>query len=128
MKQGTSANGEIWAYCKPVDMRKSFEALGALVREQMSKNPLSGAKFIFTNRRRKVAKVLYFDGSGICLLIKRLEKARFPELWRWTAHETLGLKRSELALFLEGSSLVGRFAVSEPLLGQKDLEVVDKRV
>jgi len=126
MKLGLSSHGEIWAYCKPVDMRKSFESLGALVREQMGKNPLSGAKFIFTNRRRKVAKVLYFDGSGMCLLIKRLERAKFPELWRWSAGEMLGLKRSELALFLEGSNLVGRFAVSEPLLVQKDLEVTSK--
>lgn len=126
MKMSGSVGREIWAYCKPVDMRKSFESLGALVREQMSRNPLSGAKFIFTNRRRSVAKMLYFDGSGMCLLIKRLEKAKFPELWRWSSHETLGLKPSELALFLEGSNLVGRFIVSEPLLVQKDLEVPHK--
>lgn len=106
----------IYAFCAPVDMRKSFQGLSALVREEMGKDPLSGALFLFTNRRRSHAKVLWFDGSGLCVLAKRIERGRFPALWAYTEHAHVPLKRSELELFLEGSELVGRFQVSPPLL------------
>jgi transposase len=111
----------IYAYCAPIDARKGFEGLAALVREEMGKDPLSGALFLFTNRRRSHAKVLWFDGSGMCVLSKRLERGRFPALWECTDRPHVPLKRSELELFLEGSELVGRFQVSPPILSAEDL-------
>lgn len=111
----------IHAYCAPVDMRKHFEGLSALVREEMGQDPLSGALFLFTNRRRTHAKALWFDGSGLCVLSKRLERGRFPALWKCTEQPYIPLKRSELELFLEGSELVGRFQVSPPLLSHEAL-------
>lgn len=111
----------IHAYCAPVDMRKHFEGLSALVREQMGQDPLSGALFLFTNRRRTHAKALWFDGSGLCVLSKRLERGRFPALWKCTEQPYIPLKRSELELFLEGSELVGRIQVSPPLLSHETL-------
>ncbi len=112
---------EIFAYCKPVDMRKGFEGLAGVVRNEMKRDPLSGALFLFTNRRRTRAKALLFDGSGMCIYAKRLERGRFAKLWRWSAHEQLVLKLSELQLFFEGSDLVGRFRVGPDALTQKDL-------
>lgn len=114
---------EIYAFCEPVDMRKGFEGLAGIVRNDMGLDPLGGALFLFTNRRRTHAKVLLFDGSGLCVYAKRLERGQFAKLWRWSRHKQLVLKRSELELFLEGSDLVGRFRVSPDPLTKKDLAV-----
>lgn len=111
----------IYAYCGPVDMRKGFEGLAALVREELGDDPLEGALYLFTNRRRTHAKLLWFDGTGLCVMAKRLERGRFPALWHHTRRRSLSLKRSELELFLEGSELVGRYQVSPPVLTQREL-------
>jgi len=60
-----------------VDMRKSFDGLDALVRSQLQENPVSGALFVFINRRKTHIKILYFDGAGYCLWYKRLEQGQF---------------------------------------------------
>ncbi len=62
----------ILAYCEPVDRRKGFEGLSGVVRNVMGQDPLCGAWFIFTNWRRTIAKVLRFDGTGLCVYAKRL--------------------------------------------------------
>ena len=116
----------IFAYCEPTDMRKGYEGLSSLVREELGSDPLSGSLFLFTNRRRTHAKLLWFDGSGLCVLCKRLEKGRFVALWNFSDHTSIPLKRSELELFLEGSHLVGRFRVSPPTLSSSDLAVSDQ--
>ncbi len=113
----------IFAYCEPTDMRKGYEGLSALVRDALGCDPLSGSLFLFTNRRRTHAKLLWFDGSGLCVLCKRLEKGRFVALWNYNETKSIPLKRSELELFLEGSHLVGRFRVSPPTLCNSDLAV-----
>lgn len=113
----------VFAYCEPTDMRKGYEGLSALVRDALKSDPLSGSLFLFTNRRRTHAKILWFDGSGLCVLCKRLEKGRFAALWKFTERSSIPLKRSELELFLEGSHLVGRFQVSPPTLSDSDLAV-----
>ena len=111
----------IYAYCAPVDLRKHWEGLSALIREEMRGDPLSGSMYLFTNRRRTLAKVLFFDGSGLCIYGKRLEKNRFAALWEYTDRTKLPLKKSELELFLEGSHLVARFQVSPRELSDDDL-------
>ena len=116
----------IYACCQPTDMRKGFEGLSALIREELGRDPLSGSLFLFTNRRRTHAKIVWFDGSGLCVLAKRLERGRFPALWQLTERKTVPLKRSELELFLEGSELVGRFQVSPPVLSDADLAVAPR--
>jgi transposase len=113
----------IYAYCRPVDMRKGWTGLAHLVDQEMGQNHLSGAMYLFTNRRRDLAKVLWFDGTGLCILQKRIEKGRFIALWTFTEHKKIPLKKSELELFLEGSHLVGRFQVSPPVLSDADLVV-----
>ena len=62
---------------KPVDMRKSFNGLWSEASEQLKEDPFSGALFVFTNKRRDRIKVLYWDGSGVWICAKRLEKGRF---------------------------------------------------
>lgn len=110
-----------WAYTEPCDMRKSFNTLGAIVEQQMKRSVLSGDLFLFVSRNRKRAKVLYFDGTGLCLLAKRLEKGRFAPLWNRKKEGGVEMTPSELALFIEGSETVGRLPMSPPLLTRRDL-------
>lgn len=121
--RGVSSQVRVLAYCQPTDMRKSYEGLSRLARKEMGHDVLSGTLFLFTNKRRNRAKVLYFDGTGLCVLAKRLERGQFAALWKRTNELTLSLTHAELELFLQGSELIGKFALSPPPLSQKDLAV-----
>jgi transposase len=92
-------------------MRKGHDGLSALVDRELGRDPLSGEMFLFVSRNRKRAKVLVWDGTGLCLYAKRLERGRFASLWREDA-SSIRLTVSELQLFLEGSTLVGRVKLS----------------
>jgi transposase len=102
----------VWAYREAVDMRKSFDGLFALVRDQLHRDVLSGDMFLFMGRNRRRAKVLLWDGTGLCVYAKRLEKGRFTPLWSLPDHEALQMTVTELQLFLEGTELVGRWPLS----------------
>jgi transposase len=115
---GSTRRVSVWAHAAPVDMRKAFDALSAIVTGAMGKELLSGDVFLFVSKNRKRAKALLWDGTGLCLYAKRLEKGRFTALWRSEAQgkdsAPLRMTMSELALFLEGSELAGRVALSPP--------------
>jgi transposase len=68
---------KIFVAVEPCDLRKSFNGLQALVSERLEEDLKQGALFVFTNRRRSRLKVLHWDGSGLWVLIKRLEKGTF---------------------------------------------------
>jgi len=70
----------ILLYAEPVDMRKSFNGLTALVKNQMQEDPLGGCLFAFINRRRNYLKVLWFEHGGFCIWSKRLEQGRFAPI------------------------------------------------
>jgi transposase len=106
----------VYAYAQPTDMRKGFDGLSALVTQGLQRDPLSGDAFIFVSRDRVRAKVLQWDGTGLCIYAKRLERGRFARLWRDDDEAPVTLTVSELDLFLEGSTLVGRVALSPPAL------------
>jgi transposase len=72
---------KIFVAIEAVDMRKGFEGLYGLVRDQLGQDPLSGYLFLFSNRTRTRLKALVWDGSGLWVCAKRLEKGRF----RWPA-------------------------------------------
>lgn len=106
----------VWACAEPVNMRKSFHGLYAVVRLQMGRDPLVGDMFLFVARNRKQARVLYWDGTGLVVIGKRLEKGRFNAPWQGDRTKPWCLTPNELSLFLEGSRLVGHFEVSPPQL------------
>lgn len=110
----------VYAFCGAVDMRKGFEGLLALAQRSCSQ-VLSGDLFLFVGRDLRRAKVVYFDGTGLCLFHKRLEQGRFACLWREPAGATLPLSGTELQLFLEGCALVGTKPLSPPPLAETAL-------
>jgi transposase len=105
---------QVWAYTSPADLRKGFDGLSAMVREELGRDPLSGDLFLFVSRNRIRAKVLHWDGTGLCLYAKRLEKGRFACLWPAVDDDAVRLTTTELSLFLEGSNLVGKIMLSPP--------------
>ena len=116
---GISGSIKVIAYAAPADMRKGFDTLSALVREQMRRDPLSGDLYLFVSRNRIRAKVLVWDGTGACLYTKRLEEGRFACLWRDPKKGELDLSVSELSLFLEGSQEIGRRRLSPSKIDPK---------
>lgn len=120
---GSSLSRRVYAYGAAVDMRKGHDGLSAMVREGLGRDPLSGDLYLFVSRNRIRAKVLLWDGTGLCVYAKRLERGRFACLWRAQACEVLELSSSELQLFLEGCELVGRVPLSPPQLSEKSLVI-----
>jgi transposase len=102
----------VFAFPEPADLRKGFNGLFGLVRSGLDRDPLSGDLYLFVNRRRTGCKVLLWDGTGLCIFMKRLEDGQFAELWRDRGCAALQLTASELALFIEGCKVVGRIALS----------------
>jgi transposase len=109
---GASPNVRVFAYTEPVDMRKGFDGLFGLVKTHLGRDPLSGDLFVFVSRNRKRAKVLLWDGTGLCLYAKRLERGQFANLWSGPDKAEIELTAAELQLFMEGSQLVGKVPVS----------------
>jgi len=111
----------VYAYGEPCDMRKSFNTLSALVVEKLGHDLMTGDLFLFVSRDRKRAKVIYFDGTGVCLFAKRLETGLFATPWKGPMSKNLTLTLTELSLFVEGSEALGRVTLSPPLLRKADL-------
>jgi transposase len=93
----------IFLALQPCDMRKSFDGLHALVEHALEDNVRSGALFVFSNKRRTLLKILYFDGNGLWILAKRLERGTFT--WPQGDDEKIALSPRALALLLEGVDL-----------------------
>jgi transposase len=113
---GSTRAVRVLALGEPVDMRKGFDGLFGLVSSRLGRDPLSGDLYLFTSRDRRRAKVLLWDGTGLCIYAKRLERGRFACLWRVEPGGVVTLTTSELDLFLEGCALVGRVPMSPPAL------------
>jgi transposase len=104
---GVGAATRVYLALGFTDMRKGFDGLYGLVRQRLEADPLSGHLFLFCNRPRTRLKVLFWDGSGLWVCAKRLEKGRFS--WPAGFEQDSGAKASihseELALLLGGIDL-----------------------
>jgi len=111
---GSTRNLRVWAYAAPADLRKGFDGLSGLVGNELGRDVLSGDCYLFLSRSCRSAKVLLWDGTGLCIYHKRLEQGRFPPLWSDSSSEAVVLTLSELTLFLEGCRMVTRVPLSPP--------------
>jgi transposase len=87
----------------PIDLRCGFNRLSGIARETLGYDPRGGALFVFFGKRRHAIKILFWDGSGMCLFYKRLDKGRFrlldtPE----TGATHVELNETELDALLDG--------------------------
>ena len=82
MMFGTSRSERVWARTAPTDLRKGYNGLYGLVKNELGRDPLSGDLHLFVNRQRTSCKVLMWDGTGLCIFMKRLERGRFALLRR----------------------------------------------
>ncbi|MGI9419466.1 MAG: IS66 family insertion sequence element accessory protein TnpB [Geminicoccaceae bacterium] len=89
----------VYLACRPRDMRRGFNGLAADVASVLQQDPYSGHLFIFRSKRGDYLKILHYDGSGLCLFAKRLEKGRFA--WPPIVDATMTLTPAQLALLIE---------------------------
>ncbi len=99
------ASVNIWLAVEPVDMRKGFDGLSAIVRNGFRTDVFGGDLFVFLSRRRNRAKILFWDGSGFVLYYKRLERGRFQRPVRGADGERVRIDASQLAMLLDGIDL-----------------------
>ena len=97
---GPSGALRVMVATKPVDFRKGAEGLAAIVREAMGSDPFSGAVYVFRAKRADRIKLIFWDGTGLCLYAKRLEDGEFR--WPRIADGTMRLSAAQLSALLEG--------------------------
>ncbi len=97
---GLGAGTRIYLKCGVTDLRKSFDGLTKIVEEDLSRNITDGELIVFCNRARHRLKAIYWDGSGLCLFLKRLEGGRFA--WPNSVESAKEITSAELAMLLEG--------------------------
>ena len=104
---GVNHSLKVFLAVEPVDLRKSFNGLHGLVLGQLQEDPCSGALFVFTNKRRNRIKTLLWDGTGMWVAIKRLEKGGFswPKGLPEQDSGKLSLSPEALGLLLNGIDL-----------------------
>lgn len=116
---------KVWAYGQPADLRKGYNGLVGLVEQSFKRDVMEGDLYLFVNKKRSTCKVLLWDGTGLCIFAKRLERGRFACLWS-DAAAPVRLTSSELALFIEGCTLVGQRTLSPPPVVPSQLAVHDR--
>jgi transposase len=116
----------VFAYPAAVDLRNGYNGLYGLVQTGLKSDPMNGDLFLFVNESRKMCKVLLWDGTGLCIFQKRLERGCFAKLWRDDG-QVVRLTQSELALFIEGCTLLDRRSLSPIAIERKAL-VSDRAV
>ena len=97
---GLAAGTRIWIVAGVTDLRRGFTGLSGMVQAALQESPFSGQVYIFRGRRGDLIKVLWFDGDGLCLFAKRLERGRF--IWPQATSGTVSLTPAQLAMLLEG--------------------------
>ena len=94
------AGTHVWLAAGVTDMRKGMDGLASLAQTALSENPFSGHIFVFRGRRGDLVKLLWFDGDGLCLFAKRLERGHF--VWPQASNGSVSLSAAQLSMLLEG--------------------------
>lgn len=112
---GSTRVVRVFASSVPADLRLGFDGLFALARDGLAQDPMSGDLYVFVNRHRTRCKVLFWDGTGLCIFQKRLARGRFANLFTPPSSppKPVALTASELNLLIEGASAVVASSPSE---------------
>ena len=97
---GLPSGTRIWLAAGLTDMRRGFDGLAALAQSALEQDPFSGHVFVFRGRRGDIIKLLWWDGQGLCLFAKRLERGRF--IWPQALSGLVVLSPAQLSMLLEG--------------------------
>jgi transposase len=97
---GPTGSVKVMVATQPVDFRKGAEGLAALVRETMGADPFGGAVYVFRSKRADRIKLIFWDGTGMCLYAKRLEDGGFR--WPHVEDGVIRLTAAQLSALLEG--------------------------
>jgi transposase len=116
----------VWAYGRPTDLRKGYNGLVGIVEGELRADVMGGELYLFVNIRRTGCKVLLWDGTGLCIFMKKLERGRFADLWSAADGKPVRLTSSELALFIDGCALVGKKVLSPPAILRNELAASDR--
>jgi transposase len=100
------SNVRVWLACGHTDMRRGFDGLASQVQQHLGHDPFNGQFFVFRGKRGDLIKVLCWDGQGLCLFAKRLEKGRF--VWPQAKEGAVSLTPAQLSMLLEGIDWVRR--------------------
>ena len=111
---GLPPKTEIWIAAGVTDLRRGFDGLSALVQTKLEQHPFSGHVFVFRGRRGDLIKLLWWDGDGLCLFAKRLERGRF--VWPQASEGAVSLSRAQLSMLLEGIDWRRPVRTAEPQL------------
>jgi transposase len=90
----------IWIAAGVTDLRRGFTGLSAIAQTVLEQNPFSCHVFVFRGKRGDLIKLLWWDGDGLCLFAKRLERGRF--IWPQAEQGVVSLSRAQLSMLLEG--------------------------
>jgi transposase len=97
---GPPPGTRVYLACGATDMRRGFNSLSAQVESVLNLDPYGGAVYLFRGRRGDLLKALYWDGQGLVLYAKRLEKGRF--VWPQAKEGTVSLTAAQLSMLIEG--------------------------
>ncbi|MEO7208052.1 MAG: IS66 family insertion sequence element accessory protein TnpB [Steroidobacteraceae bacterium] len=97
---GLPSGARVWLACGVTDLRNGFDGLAGLVQTRLVDDAFSGQLFVFRGRRGDRIKILWWDGDGLCLFAKRLERCRF--VWPQATSGTVHLSPAQLSMLLEG--------------------------
>ena len=98
---GLPTGTRIWLAAGITDMRRGFDGLASIVQAQLLADPFAGHVFVFRGRRGDLVKLLWWDGDGLCLFAKRLERGRF--IWPNATEGSVHLSGAQLSMLLEGT-------------------------
>jgi transposase len=97
---GLPSGTRVWLAAGMTDMRRGFDGLAAIAQEKLCADPFGGHVFVFRGRRGDLVKLLWWDGDGLCLFAKRLERGRF--IWPQATEGSVHLSTAQLSMLLEG--------------------------
>ena len=97
---GLPSGVRVWLACGVTNLRNGFDGLAGLVQTQLAEDAFSGQLFVFRGRRGDRIKILWWDGDGLCLFAKRLERGRF--VWPQATSGSVHLSGAQLSMLLEG--------------------------